>query len=247
MRKIIVLFTSILIFSAAGNAQLWKMRRVEVGGGPGITQFYGDIGGFSRGENMIGFKDFSFRHTRINLNMNIRYRVLNNVSARVNFNFGSFHSTDVRGSNEGRDFESGTVFFEPSVLAEYYYLKNKGENSFLSLKGRGTPFMSFFSTLDCYVFTGVGSLSYKVKPNAALASKLQETKGITPVVPFGLGANIMYTPHINLGVELGGRFTSSDNIEGYTSEYSQKNDTYFFFNFMFVYKMKTSIKGMPAF
>ncbi len=223
------------------------MRRVEIGGGPGITQFYGDIGGFSRGENMIGLKDFSFRQTRFNMNMNVRYRIIDRVSARVNFNFGSFHSTDVRGSNEGRGFESKSTFFEPSLLAEYYYLKNKGENSFLSLKGRGTPFKSFFSTMDCYAFTGVGSLSYKVKPNAALAGKLQETKGITPVIPFGLGANIMYSAAINLGAELGGRFTSSDYIEGYTSEYSQKNDIYFFFNFMFVYKIKTPERGMPSF
>lgn len=245
--KIIVLFTSFLIFSAAGNAQLWKMRRVEIGGGPGTTQFYGDIGGFSRGENMIGFKDFSFRQTRYNLNMNVRYRVINNVSARVNFNFGSFHSTDIRGSNEGRGYESKSTFFEPSVLAEYYYLKNKGENSFLSLKGRNTSFRTFFSTMDCYVFTGVGSLSYKVKPNAALASKLQETKGITPVIPFGLGANIMYSPAINLGLELGGRYAFSDNLEGYTSIYSQRNDIYFFFNFMVVYRIKTSEKGMSSF
>jgi len=247
MRKLITICILFYFFSAAGNAQLWKMRRVEVGGGPGITQFYGDIGGFSIGENMIGFKDFSFRQTRYNMNLNVRYRIIKNVSARVNFNFGSFHATDIRGSNEGRGYESKSTFFEPSVLAEYYYLKNKSENSFLSLRGRNTPFRTFFSTMDCYVFTGVGSLSYKVKPNAALASKSQETKGITPVIPFGLGANIMYSPGINLGLELGGRYAFSDNLEGYTSVYSQRNDIYFFFNFMFVYKIKTSQKSRSSF
>ena len=237
MKKLILLLLVIASFLPLVNAQLWTLRRLEVGGGPGTTQFYGDIGGFSKGKNVIGLKDFTFLHTRWNFNANARYRIFHNVSVRANFNFGVFRSTDDRGSNETRGLASSTLFYEPSVMGEFYYLKNKGENSYLLIRGK-KPFQTLISMMDCYVFAGFGGISYNVKPNDKLSTFPTQKSGFAPVIPMGLGVSVVYRRDVSLGMELGGRIPFSDNLEGYTSVYSKANDIYYFFNFTVTYKIK---------
>ena len=247
MRKFLLVFLTIIFLSESAEAQLWKVRRIEATASLGTTQFYGDIGGYSPGKNLLGLKDFSFRQTRFNITTAVKYRILEDVSVRLNFAFGSFHSTDVKGSNEARGFESVTSFFEPSILGEYYVIKNKGENSFLQLKGTRQGLQALFPAIDVYVFTGVGGLSYKVKPNDKLAPFVANTSGFTPVIPLGIGANMFYNSNYNFGVELSGRFTFSDNIDGYTSIHSKSNDLYHFLNFTFTYKINPLRKGNGVF
>lgn len=242
MKRLILSAYIIILISSVTNAQLWKLKRIEAGAGVGTTQFYGDIGGFSRGENMFGLKDFTYKQTRFNLNLNARYRILQKASARVNFNIGSFHATDERGANPGRNFEMTTSFTEYSILGEYYYLKNRSENSFLMMKGRRVSSYSIFEMMDCYAFAGVGGIAYNVKPNAALAAETTTTSGFAPVIPAGLGANLIYSPTFNFGVEIGGRYVFSDNLDAYTSAFSDRNDIYFFFNLNCIYKIKTKVR-----
>jgi hypothetical protein len=232
---------------SSADAQLWKLRRYEASVGIGTTQFFGDIGGFSRNENLLGIKDISFYQTRFNLSVAFKYRILDDLSARLNFAFGYFHSTDERGSNEDRNFESRTFFFEPILLCEYYFIRNKGENSFLLMKGKGSPFQSFFSMLDVYAFTGVGGLSYNVKPNGLLKPYGTDTKGFSAVIPAGVGVKMVYSSYISFGLELEGRYAFSDNIDGYTSSFSKANDVYYTLSFIFTYKIKTGENGLPSF
>jgi len=248
MKRLLSLLVLGTLLSSSINAQLWKMRRYEASAGIGTTQFFGDIGGFSRGENILGLKDISFHHTRININGSVQYRILADLTAKLNLNFGSFHSTDARGSNEARSFESRTLFFEPAITGEYYIIRNKGDESFQLMKGSSYPFPKrFFPMLDVYLFTGIGGLSYSVKPNDKLEAYVTESKGFVPVIPAGIGASLTYSGTYNIGVELGGRYTFSDNIDGYTSQYSGSNDMYYILNFFFTYKIKTNEKGVPAF
>ena len=72
-----------------------------------------------------------------------------------------------------------------------------------------------------------------------------DTKGFAAVIPVGLGTTLIYSPDINFGVEFGGRYSFSDYLDGYTSQYSSSNDVYYFFNFTFTYKLKTGPKGLP--
>jgi hypothetical protein len=247
MKKILLSFVALFLISSISNGQLWKLRRYEATASLGTTQFFGDIGGFSKEDNLLGIKDFSFKQTSFNINTSFKYRILEDVSVRLNLAFGSFHSTDARGSNENRGFESKTPFFESAILGEYYFIKNKGENSYLFMKGTGSPLQTFFYSLDIYAFTGLAGLSYKVKPNDRLAPYVTNDKGFIPVLPIGIGANYFFSNNINFGVEIGGRFTFSDDIEGYTSPYSESNDIYHFLNFTFTYKIKTSDNGFPTF
>jgi len=247
MKKLLLVIFGVIFFINTANAQLWKLRRYEVVASLGTTQFYGDIGGFSKGDNYLGIKDFSFRQTRFNFTGALKYRIIDVVSVRLNLAFGGFHTTDVRGSNESRAFESKTFFFEPSIMGEYYFIKNKGENSFLHMKDSRNGFRSLFPALDIYAFGGFGGLSYNVNPNDKLAPFVTEPKGFTPVIPLGVGVNMFYSSYFSFGVELSGRFSFSDNLDGYTSAYSKSNDLYHFLNFTFTYKIKTGENGLPSF
>jgi hypothetical protein len=243
MKKTIISAVLLLLTLGSAKGQFWKMKRIEVSAGPGLTQFSGDIGGFSKGKNALGLKDFSFRQTSFSINLNGRYRVLNNVSARLDLNIGSFHSTDSRGSNENRGLESKTSFNEVAILGEYYFIKNKTENSFLMMKGRRKPLLSFVELMDCYAFTGIGGLSYKVYPNSVLAEMNSGLDGFTVVIPLGAGISFHYSPQFDFGIELGSRFPFSDNIDGYTSQYSRSNDFYLLFNVNAIYKINTGKSG----
>jgi hypothetical protein len=247
MRKFLIIIVAIFSLSSIANAQLWKLRRYEVTAGIGTTQFFGDIGGFSKDENVLGFKDITFRQTRMNLSIAMKDRILDELSVRLNLASGYFHATDVRGSNVARGFESRTMFFEPSLLGEYYFIKNKGENSFLLMKGKGNGPESIFSMLDFYVFTGFGGLSFNVSPNDLLAPLATKTRGFTAIFPAGVGVNMISSGYFNFGLELGGRYSFSDNIDGFTSPHSKSNDVYYFLNFVFTYKVKTGKNGLPSF
>lgn len=247
MKKILPFLIIFIFIFASADAQLWKLRRYEAVASLGTTQFYGDIGGFSKGDNLLGLKDLSFKQTRFNLTTSLKYRIMDVVSVRLNLAFGGFRATDVRGSNESRGFEAVTTFFEPSLMGEYYFIKNRSENSFLNLKESRRGISALIPAIDVYAFTGFGGLSYKVKPNDKLALRVTETKGFTPVIPIGVGLNLFYSTHISLGMELGARYTFSDNIDGYTSVYSKSNDVYHFLNFTLTYKIKTGENGLPKF
>jgi hypothetical protein len=104
-----------------------------------------------------------------------------------------------------------------------------------------------FKSLDFYVFTGIGGLSYSVTGNKVLQAHGYVHGGLAPVIPVGLGTTLVYSPNYNFGVELTGRYSFSDNLDGYTSQYSSANDVYYFLNFTLSYKLKTGAKGWPSF
>lgn len=235
MKKIILFALAFSLFFSAGNAQSWKAGRVKFTAGPGITQIFGDIGGYSRGENFIGLKDMTYRHTGLTISAGSEYRLSERFSARAGLAFGSFHSTDARGSNMRRGFESSCIFIEPSVTGKFYVVTNKEGSGYRTLKqnGNSRPFPRF---LNYYIFTGAGGLSYHVNPNQALESRVAGTRGFTAVIPAGIGVELNYSQSIDLSLELSGRYSFSDDIDGYTSKYSKANDVYYFLNFIVAYK-----------
>jgi hypothetical protein len=242
-------FVIIILFCLAAQiseAQLWKQRRYEVAIGAGPSMFFGDIGGFSKKENILGFKDISFLQTRFDVNLNLKYRILEDVNLRLSLAYGMLHATDDRGSNESRGFEAKTTVFEPSLLGEYYLIKNKMENSYIFTTGRNRfSFKDLITSLDIYAFTGIAGLSYNITPNDKLI--VLTKSGFAAVIPVGVGLDILFSPDFNFGIDFGGRYAFSDNIDGYTSNKSTSNDVYYFFNFTFTYKIKTGKNGLPAF
>jgi hypothetical protein len=243
-------FLIILVFILSvpfSQAQLWKMKRWEATLGAGPTFFFGDIGGYTRTKNILGLRDMTFLQTRFDINGNLKYRITRSVNVRLSMSYALFHATDVRGSNEGREMAASTSIFEPALIGEYYFIKNYAENSYLFYKGKQGYLKKIFSSLDFYVFAGVGGAAYFVKGNDVLIEHGMKTGGFTAVFPGGLGATLIYSPHLNFGVELGGRYTLTDYLDGYTSQYSKANDVYYFLNLTITYKLKTGPHGLPSF
>lgn len=250
MRRPLVTLVILLLAVTVSEGQLWKTQRLEVNGGMGFTQILGDIGGFTPSENFMGFKDLSIRQTRFNVTLGGSYRVTREFNARLNLSYARFNSSDVRGSNIDRGFIANTRGFETSLLGEYYFLKSDAENSFVfsrkgGLRNRPRPLdimgmaSDFFSRLDMYGFAGFGVLSYSVKPNDILASHNMKDGGLTMVFPVGLGAKYLYSPEFNYGIEFGLRYALTDYLEGYTSQFSNHNDVYYFLNVTVAYKFAT--------
>ncbi len=245
MKRTLFIILAFCFTVQISDAQLWKMKRWEglIGIGPSFS--FPDIGGYTIGKNILGFKDLSYRQTRFNLNGSLRYRLSRTANLRFSFTYGMLHSTDTRGSNEGRLFESRTSLLEPALLAEYYFVKNRYESSYLFLKGKSI--WGMLRSLDFYAFAGVGEVSYSVRGNTDLVNHGMVTGGSAAVFPLGVGSTLIYTPNINFGMELGGRLTTTDYIDGYSSlQYSKANDVYYFLNFTFTYKFKSSARGWPT-
>ena len=247
-RTLIAAILMLLIFQGAEGQMLWKRYRYEVVGSAGMTQFFGDIGGYTQGENALGFKDISFNQSAFNFNGQLRYRIIEPIALKLSFTYGMFRATDEKGSNEGRELGSVTHFIEPMLIGEYYFIKSGMENSYLFQRGKKSRFRGFLSTIDVFAFTGVGALNYGVKPNEALAERGLPTSGFTAVIPLGVGANVLMATNYSLGIELGGRYAFSDYLDGYTSQFSNSNDVYYFLNLTFTYKILTSKRtGLPEF
>jgi hypothetical protein len=247
MKRTILIILFICTIVPYSEAQLWKLKRIELGAGLGTATFFGDVGGFSHGANAWGLKDITFLQTRYNVNANLKYRITQNINARVSVSYGILHATDERGSNEGRGYEATTAILESALLGEYYFIRNSAENSYLFNKGRGRGMGGILRSIDFYAFTGIGALNYSITPNDLLAAHGLNTKGLTGVVPLGVGGSLAAYPSITFGAELGFRYTFTDNLDGYTSQYSTANDVYYFFNLTFIYRLKLKKGIFPSY
>lgn len=250
MRRFILFSLVIFLCAPYSGAQLWKMKRYEVTAGIGTSQFYGDVGGYTIGENVLGLKDLTLKQTRFNVNGAFRYFFTDNLAARLNLSYLMLHATDERGSNENRRYDAVTSVFEPSLIGEYYFVRNRERNSFLFQTYRGRSrnrVKDFFRSIDVYALTGFGGAGFIVNPNDALEARGLPTRGFAAIVPLGLGAKLAFDPNILFGIELTGRYSFSDHLDGYTSQWSARNDVYHTFSVTFNYRIKTARNGLPSF
>jgi hypothetical protein len=264
MKRVFFIIPLFLLISIAAEAQLrkpnksrarvvsvdrmWKYRRWELMFGAGTSQLYGDIGGYSKGENALGFKDFSFKNIRYSLNGGMRYWINPSFAARVNLGIAGLHTTDSKGSNEGRSFESSTFLFEPSILGEYDILKANYESMNVFRRANKNLLASLVNTINIYAYTGVGGSLFNVKLIEGVGyTGTTSDGGLAVVIPVGLGVRMVYNSRISFGIDFSNRFVFSDYVDGYTSEYSHHNDMYRFFNFTWCYKLRTGKNGGPVF
>ncbi len=248
MKRILLIVLLFCLAVPFSQGQLWRMRRWEASAAAGPSFFFGDVGGYSRTKNLLGFRDLTYLQTRFDINGNFKYRITRVANIRLSMTYALFNATDVRGSNEEREYQSKTSLFEPALLGEYYFIKNRAEMSYLFIKGRRSFFSQLLRSLDFYAFAGIGGALFNVDPNEALLERDMPVSGFTPVIPGGVGATLIYNPNLNFGIELGGRYAFSDYIDGYSSpQFSKANDVYYFLNFTIAYKLKTGPRGWPSF
>ncbi len=243
-RFTIVLILFSLFLLPDSYSQIWKLRRYEMEGGIGMTNYFGDIGGESNGDNALGFKDISGKSISGILNIGMRYKLLEKTWLKFNLGFGSLRGSDAGGVNDQRGIQFSSFLFEPSLRVEQAILAGKDERSYLMMKGRGIS--SFKNSFSLYLFAGLGGAL--VAPKAKEDPYDRMTNGKSAIIfPLGVGMKLALDPNWSVGADLGWRFSTSDYLDGFSSQYSDHNDVYFLVNVSLIWKLRTSRRNLPIF
>jgi len=226
MKKLLFFLIGTFLLNLAVDAQAWRMRRYEAVLGIGTTHYFGDIGGWSKDENILGLKDIDFTQVRPSIYVGFRYKLYEELALKLNITYGYLHGDDADNANSSRDFKFYTTLFEPSIQVEYAFIKEKEAMSYLMMKGRGMS--QFHPSISAYVFLGLGGAFFKVTKKENLQNVELEYTPAALAFPVGVGLKFELNTNWSIGFDLGGRFTTTDYIDGYTSEYSESKDVYFF-------------------
>jgi hypothetical protein len=236
LRRLFFIHSLIVISVTNCNAQLWRMRRTEATFGFGGTYFFSDIGGY----NSLEFNNLYQNPAKGNLNLNLKYRITSKITGRLSLTYGQLSADDAMGQNSSRGYSCLVSFYEPAIIGEFYILRNSSERSvFYPVKNMKT-FKKVIRVLDIYAFTGIGAINYNINANEALSTVMRKSTGSAVVFPAGAGMSVVVSPDLSLGMELGGRFAFSDELDGFTSPYSQSNDIYYFLNLVITFKKRSA-------
>ena len=114
--------------------------------------------------------------------------------------------------------------------------------------GRFSSKLVFASSIGFYGFAGFGPVFFNPTvledPNNRTSTDFSK---VALAVPVGLGVKYGLTPDWMIGFELGGRWTTTDYLDAFTSEWSKSNDFYYLVTFHMIYKLDTSRDGWPVF
>ncbi len=240
-----ILLVVLVLIPAVTQAQRWKLRRYEAIFGIGTTNFFGDIGGTSSKNNLLGLRDIQVQYTRPALTLGLRYKLTGDMAVKFNLAFGMITGNDVDSRNDTRNFAFRSTIFEPSLQFEYYLLPEaRGYSSAALFNRRGM--INNYSKLYIYLFGGVGGVFYNPKPLNNFENRFNDNfSKFGAVFPVGLGVKYNIDAKWTLGIEFGRRFTTTDYIDGYTSQYSKHKDTYYLGIISAVYKIRSDRRGRP--
>ncbi len=206
----IFLFTSAIVLSLfSATAQ-----KTEFGVMAGGAMYYGDI-----------VNDFDLSTTNSSFGLFGRYRIDENVAIKGYLGYCRVGGADSNSKSEfqkNRNLAFWSDIYEGSVQIEFNFVKDiiKGRR----LRNRFIP----------YTFIGVGAFyfnNYAFNPKTNQPVKLStlhtEGKGYDPYsycIPFGLGFRYKINSNVNLGIEIGARYTGTsyiDDVGGITSTYPE--------------------------
>ena len=250
MKKILLAFVFTTFLITAVDAQRWKLRRYEGILGFGTTNVFGDIGGTADQSNLFGLKDIEIDQTRPSFYAGIRYKIEEDMAVKLNIVYGIGSGSDDGSKNEHRELSFKTTLIESSVQYEYYFLKeDRRLKSSAVFNRRGM--INNYAKIAAYAFGGLGGIYFNPSlegPPSQLAHEWHIVDGYSKfnlTLPVGLGLKYTIDDQISLGFELGGRYTLSDYLEGFSTTFSKNNDIYYFTNLTFIYKARTDRRGRP--
>ena len=228
--------------------QRWKLRRYEVGGGIGMTQVFGDIGGTVDMNNWFGLKDIKIDETRMAFPLYIRYRLDPVYALKLNGVLAFGNGSDLNSRNDrGRSYK--TLISELSLQGEYYFLAEERRYKSAAMfnrRGMLNNYMSF----GAYGFAGIGGVYSHASVNIPDPLTYDQIKrnNFGAVIPFGIGLKYIIDDRWLISAELGYRISFTDYIEGYKQiQDSKHNDVYYFLDVFVGYRLETSRKGLPTF
>ncbi len=250
MIRILSIFTLVLFLIGVqdADAQRWKLKRYRLYFGAGSANYFGDIGGAATPSNMMGLKDIQFQYTRPVIHVGALYKVMQALDVKYSINYGTMTGSDVGSKNDKRNLSFASSFFETSLQINYSFLRIGGSKGGGIFSRRGM--LNDYSALNIYGFVGAGLLYFNPNTtalNPKTLSKIGEFTNTTLVAPAGLGVYYVLSSSLEIGLEVGGRFTLSDYLDGYTSKFSKSYDIYYLTMLNAIYRIKTDRRGRPIF
>jgi len=248
-RNIWLLLVFVLILTSADTAgQRWKLRRYEANLYLAATSFHGDIGLANRpiANNFNGMRpDAGFIG---------RFKITQDLAVSLDLGYIMYGGKDKEGSTHGRLYSFTTHAFQHTVRAEYFILgEGRSFGSFAVYNRRGM--VNNYNRLYLYAFAGGGGVltKPKVKDLNNDGEEPLDNPGYdnntryTAVFPVGGGIKFSLDPRWSLGAEIGYMFTLSDYLDGYSSEWSKYNDSYYLTSVKAIYKIRNNKEGRPVF
>lgn len=246
MKKFLFILFLLIVICNNSFSQKWKLTRYEAFIAVGAANYFGDIGGSAEKSNWYGVRDISILGTRPSIMIGARYKIKQDLNVKLTLAGLMLSGNDGGSKNELRGFNFNSYGFEHTMQVEYAFIAEESrQRSFALFNRRGM--LNNFSKKSIYVFGGLGGLliSPSFNGNPSKVDLVQEKLIYTATFPIGIGLKMIYNNYIAIGVELGGRYTLTDYLDGMTSSYSNFNDIYYFTSVNMVYRIKTSRKGYP--
>lgn len=241
MKRLVTSLILVLLLTELGQSQAWKSAKLEVYGGVTAFQYFGDIGGAAGDTKLLGLMDINLLKTRPGISLGVRYQISKPIQVKVAFTSGFITQSDKNSRNSLRDFAFFTNINELAIMGEYYLIPESDENYFykiMQIRGGQSHLKQPFSV---YLTFGIGGLLYNVTPKANLIGNPKFNPGnrIAAFVPVGGGVKYALLPQISIGVEIIGRLTSTNSLDGYASQLASYNDFYHSILFKLNYKIQT--------
>ncbi len=248
MNKNIILYLFVFLFSLplTSTAQRWKLRRYEASFGLAATKFFGDVGGTADADNAMGFKDIQIQYIRPAFVFTSAFKITGDMNIKMNLVYGFIKGDDIGSKNEVRNYAFKSSIFEPSFQFEYYLIPETRSFASSALFNR-RGMVNNYSKVFIYIYGGVGGIYSNPKPQKDFVANFDNNFskfGVT--FPVGIGAKFTLDSKWSLGVDFGRRFTLTDYIDGYTTEFSKHKDTYYIGSFSAIYKIRADRRGLPV-
>ncbi|MBN1186901.1 MAG: hypothetical protein JXB49_31785 [Bacteroidales bacterium] len=227
-------------------SQQWKLRRYELMIGVGTANCFGELGGSIDKNGLLGLKDLDIMSTRPSLYLGGRYKIRQDISIQVHNINGVLNASDIGSRNEGRNFKFNGFINEFAVMGEYNFIREESKyKSSASFNRRGM--VNNYTKMSVYVTGGLGVTYF----NPKLTGDFRETdvvdgySKVALAVPLGIGVKQILSSKWSIGAELGGRYTTTDFLDGIQTQASSSKDIYYFANFNLIYRVKTDRFGKP--
>lgn len=226
-----IIFVILIAIPTLGFSQKWKLSRSEYSYGIGVVNCFSDIGG-SSSKDGSSFSSIDFAYTRPVLSVGYRYRLYERIAVRANFAYANIHGSDANSYLENRNYAYTTNMFELNGQLQYDITKEKQVSTYgiMSLRDK---VKNFNSGVNFYVFAGIGGAYFKPKAKDDFAvspgiDRFTGNKNLALVFPVGIGLKYPLSPSTSISLDIGGRFTTSDFIDGLSTPTSEANDLYYF-------------------
>jgi hypothetical protein len=190
-------------------------------GGLGISNSFTDIGG-KKWEGKDLFMDVQLRTTKLAHSFYIGYRYKTKMGYGFSFNYGKFSGSDAFGPKTSRTARNNSFtnrIYEFGFNHKFYLLTNIIKNGW-----------TYQEPTQYYVYYGI----YTFINNPVLADptgKYEPQKKISKFqisIPIGFGIHHTFENHLRVGVDFAWRKTFTDYLDGFTTKFSKRKDSYTF-------------------